>query len=186
MEMKYVEEFMVDLGSYPHIKDDCTLEEAIKVMRQFEDPLNHKNKGIPRMLLVFDQANILVGILRRRDIFRGLEPKFLLHKELDYRKKLFDVQVDPNLSEMSPEQMMSGIKEQAKRPVTDVMHPVKIWVNHNDHVLKAIYEMVDHNISLLPVLKGDRVLGVLRSVEVFQELARILLGDLAETEQATQ
>jgi len=175
MEMKRVEEYMVDLDSYPQIKDTATLMEAIEVMDKFADPENHKNKGIPRMLLVFDHANILVGMLRRRDLFRGLEPKFLLHRELDYRKKLFDVQIDPNLSEMSPEQMMSGAKEQAKSPVTDVMRPVKMYVNHDDHVLKAIYEMVDHNVSVLPVLNGDRVLGVVRSVEVFQELARLLL-----------
>lgn len=177
MEVRFVEEFMVDLDSYPHIVDTCTLKDAVEAMQKFADFTNKKNKGIPRMLLVFDQANILVGMLRRRDIFRGLEPKFLLNEDLSYRKKLFDIQVDPNLSEMSPEQMLSGIKEQAKRPVTDVMRPVKMWVNYNDHVLKAIYEMVDHNVSLLPVLKGDKVLGVLRSVEVFQELAHILLEE---------
>jgi predicted transcriptional regulator len=37
--------------------------------------------------------------------------------------------------------------------------------------MKAVCEMVDQNTSLLPVLKDDRVVGVVRSVEVLGELA---------------
>jgi predicted transcriptional regulator len=40
--------------------------------------------------------------------------------------------------------------------------------------MKAIYEMVDRNTSLLPVLESGNVIGVIRSVDVLNEVARIL------------
>jgi predicted transcriptional regulator len=41
--------------------------------------------------------------------------------------------------------------------------------------MKVISKMVGHNISMLPVLKEDRVVGVIRSVEVFHEIANLIL-----------
>jgi predicted transcriptional regulator len=40
--------------------------------------------------------------------------------------------------------------------------------------MKVIYEMVDNNLSLLPVLKAGKVVGVVRSVGVLHEVAKIL------------
>jgi len=133
-------------------------------------------RGLPRVLLVFNDENVLVGLLRRRDIMRGLEPNFLRHKEMDYRKKLWDVQIDPNLSEISYEKMIEGICEQTAIEVSTLMRPINAWVDCNDHMMKAIYEMVDNNLSILPVLDGDKVVGVLRSVEVFREAAEFVMS----------
>jgi CBS domain-containing protein len=177
MEVKTVGEIMVPLDQYPVLKDSDTLRHAIDIMQQ--SSTMGEFKGIPRVALVFDELNILVGLLRRRDILRGLEPQFLLHEELDYRKKLWDVQIDPNLSELSWEQLVAGIREQADRLVTEVMIPIKLWISADDHIMKAIYEMVDNSLSILPVLKGDSIVGVVRSVEVFQEAARLVTGPIA-------
>jgi predicted transcriptional regulator len=49
-------------------------------------------------------------------------------------------------------------------------------VNHNDHILKIMHEMVAHDVSMIPVLKDDTVAGVVRSVEVFQQVAQVVLG----------
>jgi len=54
------------------------------------------------------------------------------------------------------------------------MIPIKATISYNDHLLKAMYEMVEQNTSLLPVLKDDRVVGVMRSVDVLAELAQIV------------
>ncbi|OHB72511.1 MAG: hypothetical protein A2V70_00895 [Planctomycetes bacterium RBG_13_63_9] len=114
-------------------------------------------------------------MLRRRDIMRGLEPRFLLSGSLDYRRKLFDVDIDPNLSELSYDKMVAGIRKRAGRLVKDYMIPIKATIDHDDHIMKAMSEMVDQNTSLLPVLRNDSIIGVVRSVDVLHEIA-ILLG----------
>ena len=48
-------------------------------------------------------------------------------------------------------------------------------VDFEDHLVKVIYEMVDRGLSILPVLKEGKVVGVVRSVDAFHEIAEILL-----------
>jgi CBS domain-containing protein len=178
MELKTVGEIMIPLEQYPAIKDTSTLKEAIETIQRYQIKCG-QGVSMPRVLLVFDELSLLVGTLRRRDILRGLEPQFLLSETLDYRKKLFDIKTDPHLSELSShgQDMVEEIRQQAERKVYEVMMPLKLWVDYNDHVMKAIYEMVDNNVSILPVVRDEDVVGVVRSVEVFTEAARLVLGE---------
>ena len=56
-----------------------------------------------------------------------------------------------------------------------VMRLMDLTINYNDHVLMAVYEMVDNNVSFLPVMHDDKMVGVLRSVDVFHEIAAAVL-----------
>ncbi|MBW2457774.1 MAG: CBS domain-containing protein [Deltaproteobacteria bacterium] len=168
-----VGEIMIPLDHYPKVQATATLREAIHVMQEAHLEVSER-RSLPRVLLVFDERERLIGLVRRRDIMRGLEPKFLVMEPLDYRRKLFDVEVDPNLSELSHERLARGVQAQADRKVAKVMRPVVGTINQEDHLIKAVYEMVTHGLSLLPVMRNGRAVGVLRSVEVFHELATLL------------
>jgi len=190
MEMKRVSEVMIPLESYPHVYEGDTLLDAIKMMRKAQID-THGRKSLPRVVLVFDRKEKLAGMLRRRDIFRGLEPEYLRKKPLDQRKKLFDIQIDPDLSdssrddlikgilaraELSIDHLVHGLKERAKTPVEEMMRATDITIDYNDIFIKAIYEMVDNNRSLLPVVNEGKVVGVVRSVDMLEELGRVVLG----------
>lgn len=172
--MKTAQDIMIPLEEYPFVPGTFTLRQTMEVMEREELEINNK-KSLPRFVLVFGEENELTGIARRRDILRGLEPEFLAEKPLQYRKKLFDVKVDPNLSELSYDKLLKGIRERAERPVSEVMRPIQATVNHDDHLGKVIYELVSTNVSLVPVLKDDRIIGVVRSVEVFHEISKLIL-----------
>jgi len=174
-EMKTVGEIMVPLALYPCVRDTATLREAIEMIESAQLGVAIR-KSLPRALLVYDQIGVFVGYVRRRDIMRGLEPKSLVSKPLEYRRKLFDVAVDPNLSEMSYDHVVAGIREQAEMPVSHVMRPIETTIEAADHVIKAVYEMVSFDLNLVPVLAGGHVVGVVRSVDVFHELAQLLEG----------
>ena len=174
MEVLCAGDIMIPLDKYPHVPHWFTLRQAMAEIEKSEFEIKGR-KSLPRVILIFDERNQLMGTVRRRDILRGLEPRFLTNKSMDYRKKLFDVKVDPNLSEMSFDRFLKGIKEQAERPVREVMLPIAATVDYEDHIIKVIYEMVDKNVSLLPVLKDQKVVGTVRSVDVFREVAKLLL-----------
>ncbi|HKJ93531.1 MAG TPA: hypothetical protein VJ957_10195, partial [Longimicrobiales bacterium] len=95
---KRVRDVMIAIAAYPSIRDRATLREAAAAMEAAHLEVNGR-RSLPRALVVFDQINVMVGTVRRRDLLRGLEPKFLLDRPLEYRRKLFDVAVDPNLTE---------------------------------------------------------------------------------------
>lgn len=173
MNEKLVQDIMVRLEEYPCIPDTLTLRDAI--MEMAVQILRKKQLSLPRTALVFDEGfSDLLGMLRRRDIMRGLEPRFLVSGSLDYRRKLFNVEVDPNLSELSYEKIIARMRQRADGLVRDFMIPIKATINHDDHIIKVMNEMVDQNTSLLPVLKGNDVVGVVRSVDVLNEIAFIL------------
>jgi predicted transcriptional regulator len=174
MKMTRAGDLMIPLEKYPHIPHWFTLKQAMVEMENSELDIAGK-KSLPRVILVFDEKYQLVGLLRRRDILRGLEPEFLLEKPLEYRKKLFDVKVDPQLSEISYDHILEGVRSRANRTVSEVMIPVAGTADFNDHIVKVVYEMNANKFSLLPVLKDGRVVGVVRTVDVFREFAKMVL-----------
>lgn len=164
---------MIPVDQYPSVRDNATLREAIATMEGAELEVDLK-KSLPRVLLVFDGIDVLVGYVRRRDIMRGLEPNFLASQPLEHRQQMFDVSFDPNLLELSFDRIVKGVRTQAERPVSDVMRPFEAILDADDHVMKAVYEMVSLNVSLLPVLHAGDLVGVIRSVDVFRELADLV------------
>ncbi len=173
METKTIKEIMIPLDKYPSIDHHACLLEAIEVMS--EAGIDHLgNQSLPRNLLVFDDINQLVGIVRRRDIMRALEPKFLSMRGISYKKKLFDVEEDANLTEMFYDKIVTGMKEKSKISIVEVMRPVVMWIEQSDHLGKAIYEVVGHNISLLPVTHDSQVVGVVRTVDLLNEIHRLI------------
>ena len=170
---KLASDIMVPLDEYPCIPETLTLRDAILEMGV--QIVRKQQLSLPRVALVFDDGfHELQGMLRRRDIMRGLEPNFLGSGALEYRRKLFDVEIDPNLSELSHDKIVAGMRRRANRLVKDFMSPIRATIEHDDHMMKAVYEMVRQNTSLLPVLKDGGVTGVVRSVDVLAEIAMIL------------
>ena len=166
-------DLMIPLDHYPHIPYWFTLRQAMAEIENTEIEVEGQ-KSLPRIVLVFDEKYNLMGMIRRRDILKGLQPDYLSSKS-GHSKKLFDVEVDSNLMEMSYETLIKNIKERAEQAVSKVMIPITHTVEYEDHVMKVIHEMVSHNLSLLPVLCAGEVVGVVRSVDVFHEISHHIL-----------
>lgn len=169
-----VKEIMVPLEEYPCLPDTHTLRQAIDAMSQAQI-MRQQQASLPRVALVFDEGMTdLQGMLRRRDIMRGLEPRFLSRGSLPHQRKHFPVEIDPNLSELSYEKLIARMRERAERLVREFTIPITATIRHDDHLMKAIYEMVDQNTSLLPVLQEDEVVGVVRSVDVLHAIQQLI------------
>ena len=175
MEIKKAGDLMISLDKYPHIPYWFTLRQAMAEIENAEFEMNG-NKCPCRVLLVFDEKYQLLGTVRRRDILRGLEPEFLSNLVIEERKNYFDSGKDQPSKHPAIDKLRESILDRAQRPVSDIMLIIKATVNYNDHILRVIYEMVDNNVSVIPVLKDNRVVGALRSEDVFHEVAKLLLG----------
>jgi CBS-domain-containing membrane protein len=175
MEAKRAGEIMIPLDRYPHIPHWFTLRQAMAELRASEIEVEGR-RSLPRAVLVFNKTYELLGIVRRRDILRGLEPGFLAGETADPRRRLFDIGIDPNLSELSSASMIDRAREQSERPVSAVMVPITVTLDVDDHLMKIVHAMVRNDLSLIPVLQAGRVVGVVRSVDVFQEISEIVLA----------
>lgn len=167
------EEIMIPLDKYPHINYNSTIREAIKMFHHTRLYINGKT-SLTRALLVFDDANNLVGMVRRRDIMRGFQPKCFYGLCARHPKMMFEIEEDTNLLEISFERLKNMIFKMADSPIAEVMIKVTHTVNWDDHMIKIIYEMCDQHYSLLPVLKDGAVIGVIRTIEIMDEIRKIL------------
>lgn len=167
-------DIMIPLDKYPHIPYWYTLRRAIVEMEKSEIEIAGK-KSLPRVVLIFDEKYQLLGMARRRDILKGLESELWEGGAEGSASHFFGAKADPNLFEILSDKWIKGLKERAERPVSDIMLPITATVEHDDHIMKIIYNMVEKNLSLIPVVKDKRIVGVVRSVDVFHEVAKLIL-----------
>jgi CBS domain-containing protein len=164
---KKVKEVMIPLEDYPHIPYWFTLRQAMAIVR--EAAIKFEGAFEPRSVLVFDEKYQLVGILTLRDIVKGLEPKFL--------QAGGPVQMDPSLTALVGDLFGPQIKEQAQKPVREVMSPLRVTVGTEDSIAKALALMIKENVGMMPVMQDHKVAGMVRLTELFQEISKIVLGD---------
>ena len=176
METKIAGELMIPLDEYPHIPFWFTIKEAIAMLHHSELVINGR-KSLPRAVLVFDQEYKLLGMVRRRDILRGFDPDNLFGVHANYSKKLFDIEIDPNLLEVAFDKLIDTVKGKADLPVSEIMIPIEHTLDYNDHLTKIIFEIDKVKTSMIPVIKDDVIVGVVRTVEVLEEIVKILEVD---------
>jgi len=175
MRIKQVKEIMVPMETYPHIPYWFTLRQAIVEMEPAVLDSN-ANKSLPRLsLLVFDEKYQLLGVVRRRDLMRGLDPEALQSASLDFHKKLPHPEQDSSSQKPFFDRLMKTIQERAESLVSDVMLPVKATVDQEDSLIHVVYEMVENDLSFVSVLEGKEVVGIVRIEDVFREVAKLVL-----------
>ena len=167
-------DIMIPLNDYPHIPHFFTLKQAVVLMENSTIKVGDR-VSLPRSILVFDEKYQLVGLVRRRDLLRGLEPDFLRRMPLQNRRELFDVSVDSNLAEVTAGRIASEVIHQGERQVSELVHPLDARVKQTDSLARIVHEMVSHHQNLVPVTDENRIVGVVRSVDVFHEVAKLVI-----------
>ena len=164
---KRVKELMIPLEDYPHIPYWFTLRQAMAIVR--EAAIKFEGSFEPRAILVFDEKYQLMGMLTLRDIIKGLEPRFMHETAL--------VKSDPNLTVLMGDLFGPGMREASQKPVSEVMSPIKVTVQGNDPIAKAIFLMIKEGVGVMPVIQGSKVAGMVRLSDLFKEISDMVLGD---------
>jgi CBS domain-containing protein len=166
-------DLMVPMGKYPSVTVDDTLAHAARVLSEWHIDMRG-SVSMPRIVLVMTRDDHLAGVVRRRDILRGLAPSFLVHSISDHPEMMFDVEVDPNLTELLSGRAAEKLREKATTRVGDIADPIPTTVRLDDPLIRVIQEMVRYDQSLLPVVEDDHAVGVVRTVEVLKKVSDML------------
>jgi CBS domain-containing protein len=164
---KRVKDLMIPLEDYPHIPYWFTLRQAMAIVR--EAAIKFEGVFEPRAVLVFDEKYQLMGILTLRDIIKGLEPKFL--------KETYLVKQDISLTVLFGDLFGPNVKQESQKPVSEVMSPIKITVDADSPIVKAIFLMIKENVGMMPVVQENKVAGIIRLSELFNEVSKMVLGE---------
>ncbi len=156
---KSVKDLMIPLKDYPHIPYWFTLNQAVIIVR--EAAIKYEGSFEPRAVLVFDEKYHLLGILTLKDIVRGLEG---------------DILGGLGGAALAWQEVVGlELQKQAEKPVSEVMSPFKVTVDSGDSLVKALALMLQENVERIPVLEGDKVVGLIRLADLFKEISEALL-----------
>ena len=152
---KTVKDLVIPLSEYPHMPYWATLREAIAQLNVAFATGHHT-------VLVFDEAYKLVGMLLERDILKGLEPKFAQHHE-------------EGVPILWDDLLKSGSEKQLALPIKEFMSGVVAKLDAEDNILKASHIMLQNDAYLLPVMEGEKLIGVVRMGDLFHNITSAVL-----------
>lgn len=164
---KFVKDLMIPLEDYPHIPHWFTLRQAMAIVR--EAAIKFEGSFEPRAILVFDEKYRLMGVLTLLDIIKGLEPNFIPDNDLAGARSgpmgYIDALFGPHL------------KDKAQRPVHEIMSPIRGSVTGNASIGQALNLMIKENLVRLPVTENERVIGMIRLGDLFNEVTQAVVDD---------
>ena len=175
MQLPTARELMVPLEAYPHVRENCTLREALDTLGGAHIEM-HGETSLPRILLVFDEDGSMLGLVRRRDILKGLSPRWFFKADASHPEAVFDVEVDENISEVLADKAVSRFRERSSNTIEEYVQPINMTVAAYDSLIRLVNIMVEKGHHMLPVLEDEQVIGVVRSVEVLWAVNNLLNG----------
>lgn len=162
-----VKDFIIPLDRYPHLSDTQTLHDAVQIIQSFTCGPNDRLRYSE--LMVIDQQNQIVGRVTMQDILRGLDPRLV---DIGNVKKFEGQHVEyANLSILWEGSFFVECAQKGGTPITDLMSPVQRFVKAEDPLLKALAMLLHANDVIMPVVDGDRVIGVIRLEEIFKAIS---------------
>ncbi len=169
-----VKDLMIPLTDYPHIPYWFTIKQAVSILKKAAE--DSQTKVEPWIVLVFDEKYQLMGLVGLRDLLRGIEPRFLRRPEAVHFQGAKQLEADTGLAILWKDLFGRGSREEANKPVSEVMVPIRATLNATDPIAKAVYVMVQTDMEVLPVMEGGKVVGIIRMIDIFKDLTAEVLG----------
>jgi Mg/Co/Ni transporter MgtE len=165
-------DFMIPIEAYPHISASSSICDAMSLMRT---SLADERKF--RTILVIDEYQHLLGYLSLRDLIRAVGPRYLRKEAPNYRGHQPFQGISTDLTALAliwQEGFSVKIREEAQKPVKEVMTLIERTVSPEDSFAKCTYLMLVQNELIIPVAESERVIGVIRLVDIFELIADTL------------
>lgn len=165
-------DFMVPIEEYPHIEASSSICDAMLMMHS-----NLAEAHKYRTILVTDEKQHLLGYLSLRDLIRAVGPRYLRKEAPDYKGHQPFRGIPSDLSALSliwQEGFTVKIREEARKSVGDMMTLIENTASPEDPFAKCIYLMLMQDELIIPVEDSDKVIGVIRMVDIFELIAGCL------------
>jgi CBS domain-containing protein len=145
-----VSSLMIGRNEWPQLKSDTNVGTAIRILRIFTegDRLKH---GHSTPLVLDDNYN-LMGFVHLIDLLKGV-------------RHLCDKIDEPC--------RLNG----ATNKVADYVVKFAGSVHPDDGILKALDIMMEHNVSLVPVVKDNKLHGIIKLSDIFNTVASLLFDN---------
>jgi len=177
VEAKTVRELMVPIEMCAVVSQDATLLDAVIAIEKAQERRDRKRQPL-RAVLVVDSAGDIVGKLGQLAFLKALQPRRDILKDTS---KLASAGVS--------EQFMSSVMDNyrffqdnmadlcrraSRQRVRDHMHPVSEHIDETASLGEAMAKIIEWECLSAPVVRGQRVIGLLRLSDLCQEVAEYM------------
>ena len=164
---KTTSDLMIEVKRLPCVTVTAPLREAIEVLVR----LLQETETARPTLVVLDNER-MAGVITQRDLLAALEPGYL--KRATHAQGA--APAEGELALIWDRLFDAGATQQLERPVAEAMRPVTVTLAPDDPVAKAAWFMLHEDLPIVPVMRAQRIVGVVRAKEVFVELMQRLLA----------
>jgi len=162
-----VKKVMVPITGYPVVYDEDTLKDAIIALKKYLDEGKEH-----RSLLVFSKTRKvsgeeeLIGILTIRDILNAIKKN---RKGYDNNELVSMSMASMGWAYLDPVGQYTNVK------VGKVIRPlVRVFIQSEENVSKAIELMMNNNVNILPVFEGKKAMGIIRALDILASIGDML------------
>lgn len=180
MENITVKDLMLALSDYATVPQTASLREAVIALE--ETHVKSPGRFPHRAILVVDEKGDVVGKLSQWDVIRSLEPKYKEIGEFDQLARFgFSLDFIKNM------QKSYNLWHEPSRDLVDFTSSICVkdimytpgedeYVSEDSTLRIAIHQLVVGRHQSLLVLRDKRVVGVLRFIDVFARVAKMIRG----------
>lgn len=175
-----VKDMMVPIDDYAVTTTDKILKEAVpELMRIYCQVETGKcTEAGHRTSIVLDEKGKLVGILDFKSILKVLIPEIaggITGKLMALGISTAFAEADVNDMDSAKESFRARVRQNAQTRVGDVMLKLRGTIDANASFLDALKMIYRNKVTVLPVLEGDKVVGVIRDSDLFLAAANVLM-----------
>jgi CBS domain-containing protein len=180
MHAKHVRDIMTPLEEYTIVSENDTLYNAFMALKKSKENLR-PGQHTHRAVLVVDRDNKIVGKLGHLGFLKALEPKYKVMGDLDMISKA-GLNTDFISSMMNDYDLwqdeLDDVRSRSKNiKMKDVMRLTTENIDINASMNEAIHKIVMYQMISILVIENDKVVGLLRLTDVYDEVSRNILGD---------
>jgi CBS domain-containing protein len=176
---KKAKDVMVPIAEYAVVNVNDSLREAGMALRQLycQTEVGHCTEAGHRTALVLGDNGELVGIVDFKAILRVFIPE--IAGGLTERLKALGVSIAfaeadaTHLDEIYAE-LPARVAKNAQVPVKEVMLKIRGTISADAGVMEALKTIYENKLTVLPVLEGDKLVGVVRDSDLFLDIASML------------
>lgn len=164
---KTVGDLMKPLEVCSSVSADTSLQNAVYILK---NAMSSQNMSQPaNYLLVFEHKS-LIGFVGISELFAAVQP-------LNIRDDWYQ---GWNVTSWSEPVLIKGLftrlcVEMAEKPVRDVVQPVSTWLSPDSTLEEAVYMFHQEKRDMLPVKEAEKLVGILRACDLFEEMAGIVI-----------
>jgi len=141
------------------LKQNDTLETALKTLAK------NKISGCP----IVNNKKRVVGIISETDILKLID----VHSSIKKNDSILPLLLSIVGGGESFESVRKSMKEILELPVRDFMIKKVITIDEDDDVYKAARLMNKYKINRLPVVKNDKIVGIISRADIVRALEKI-------------